>query len=126
MEEAKMNDFFKTYWLDLLLVVIFICLLAFSYKRGKKKFVKQVVLSLVIQAEKALGSGTGDLKYNLVVTNIYKVLPLILRLLITEKELDKLIQDAVDYLKEYLQRDKNLLGYEDEYLKMKSAIEWQN
>ncbi|MGF7056452.1 hypothetical protein [Brassicibacter mesophilus] len=121
-----MNDFFKTYWLDLLLVVIFICLLAFSYKRGKKKFVKQVVLSLVIQAEKALGSGTGDLKYNLVVTNIYKVLPFILRLLITEKELDKLIQDAVDYLKEYLQRDKNLLGYEDEYLKMKSAIEWQN
>lgn len=30
------------------------------YKKGKKEFVRQVVLSLVVQAEKVLGSGTGD------------------------------------------------------------------
>lgn len=45
------------------------------YGRGMStRDINQVILSLVVQAEKALGSGTGDLKYIMVVENVYKVL----------------------------------------------------
>lgn len=97
---------------SILVVLLFIVGLLFMYKKGKKEFVRQVVLSLVVQAEKALGSGTGELKYAMVVENIYKVLPSILTILISEKELDKLIEDGVQYMKECLSSDKDLLGYE--------------
>lgn len=99
--------------------------LLFLYKRGKKEFVRQVVLSLVVQAEKALGSGTGELKYAMVVENVYKLLPPILTMLISKKELDNIIEDSVQYLKEYLEQDKDLLGYSDEYMKVNFDSELQ-
>jgi hypothetical protein len=110
---------------SILVVLLFIVGLLFIYKRGKKEFVRQVVLSLVVQAEKALGSGTGELKYAMVVEELYKVLPIISTILISKRELDKLITDAVDYLKEYLKKDKSLLGYEDEFLKVNFASQLQ-
>lgn len=120
-----MLEFIKLNLSSILVVLLIIVVLLFIYKRGKKDFVRKVVLSLVVQAEKTLGSGTGELKYAMVVEELYKVLPLILTILISKKELDKLITDAVDYLKEYLKKDKNLLGYEDEYLKVNFASQLQ-
>lgn len=110
---------------SILVVLVFIIGLLFLYKKGKKEFVRQVVLSLVVQAEKALGSGTGELKYAMVVENVYKMLPPILKLLISQKELDNMIEDGVEYLKEYLNQGKDLLGYDDEYLKVNFSNELQ-
>lgn len=112
-----MLDFIKMNFSSILVVLTVIVGLLFLYKRGKKDFVRQIVLSLVVQAEKALGSGTGELKYAMVVENVYRVLPKILTLLISKKELDRLIEDGVQYMKEYLSNGKNLLGYENEYIK---------
>lgn len=120
-----MLDFIKMNISSILVVLAVIVGLLFLYKRGKKEFVRQVVLSLVVQAEKALGSGTGELKYAMVVENIYKKLPFILTLLISKKELDRLIEDGVQYLKDYLKQGKDLLGYEDEYTKVNFASELQ-
>lgn len=120
-----MLEFIKLNLGSILVVLLFVIGLLFIYKRGKKDFVRNVVLSLVVQAEKALGSGTGELKYAMVVENVYKVLPYILRLLISEKELDNIIENSVKYLKEYLKKDKDLLGYEDEYKKVNFASELQ-
>lgn len=111
-----MLDFIKLYWDSIFLVLLVVAGLLYLYKQGKKEFVRKVVLSLVVQAEKALGSGTGELKYAMVVERVYAVLPAILRFLITKKELDKLIEEAVQYMKKYLTEGRNLLGYEDEYL----------
>lgn len=119
-----MLEFIKLNMYSIIVALLFIIGLLFLYKKNRKEFVRQVVLSLVVQAEKTLGSGTGELKYAMVVENIYKVLPGILKLLISEKELDRLIEDGVEYLKDYLQ-DKDLLGYEDEYLKVNFASEVQ-
>lgn len=82
---------------------------------GKRDTVKKIILSLVIQAEKTLGSGTGDLKYAMVVERAYSVLPTLIRLLITKKELDNLIEEAVQYMKKQLQGGKSLLEDGDEY-----------
>lgn len=113
-----MLEFIKLNLSSILAVLLLIVGLLFIYKRGKKDLVRQVVLSLVVQAEKALGSGTGELKYAMVVENIYKVFPIILTLLFSKKELDNLIEGSVQYIKEYLKKDKNLLGYEDEYIRI--------
>ncbi|MDR7870295.1 MAG: hypothetical protein RIN55_05515 [Tissierellaceae bacterium] len=110
-----MLEFIQQNLYSLLVVLLVLIGLLFLYKRGRMDFVRKVVLSLVVQAEKALGSGTGDLKYAMVVENVYKVLPGILTILISRKELDRLIEDGVQYLKEYL-IDKDLLSYVDEYL----------
>lgn len=120
-----MLNFIKFNLSSILVVLLLIVGLLFIYKKGKKEFVRQIVLSLVVQAEKALGSGTGELKYAMVVENVYKVLPYILRLLISKRELDNIIEGSVRYLKEYLKKDKDLLGYEDEYLKVSFNSELQ-
>ena len=120
-----MLEFIKMNWGSIITIVFVVVGLLLLYKNGKKEFVRQAVLSLVVQAEKALGSGTGELKYAMVVENIYKMLPGILTLLISKKELDRLIEDGVQYMKEYLSRDKDLLGYSDEYMKVNFASELQ-
>lgn len=120
-----MLEFIKSNLSSILVVLLIVIGLLFIYKKGKKEFVRKVVLSLVVQAEKSLGSGTGELKYAMVVERVYQVLPVILKLLITKSELDKLIEDSVQYLKQYLSKDKDLLGYEDEYLKVNFASELQ-
>ena len=113
-----MLNFIKIYWSSIFLVIVFVLGLLWFYKNGKKDFVKKVVYSLVVQAEKALGSGTGELKYAMVVESMYQVLPTVLRLLITQKELDTLIEDGVQKLKEFLSKDKDLLGYDEEFKKV--------
>ena len=112
-----MLNFIKSNLSSIITIVVVVVGLLYLYKKGKKGFVRQAVLSLVVQAEKALGSGTGELKYAMVVENIYKILPGILKLLISQKELDNVIRDSVQYLKEYLSEGKDLLGYEDEFVK---------
>ena len=57
-----MVEFIKINIRSILVVLSLMVGLPFIYKGGKKDFVRQVVLSLVVQAEKALGSGTGELK----------------------------------------------------------------
>ena len=113
-----MLNFTKLNLSSIITIIIVVVGLLYLYKKGKKEFVRQVILSLVVQAEKALGSGTGELKYAMVVENVYKMLPPILTLLISKKELDMLIEDGVQYMKEYLSNDKDLLGYDVEYIKI--------
>lgn len=93
-------------------------MLLFFYKKGKVSLVKKIILSLVVEAEKYLGSKTGDLKYAFVVKNLYNILPLSLRVLFTQKQIDDFIEEAVQYLKIYLSEDKNLMSYDNENLKV--------
>lgn len=104
-------EFIKVNILNILLVALFIGVLLFVYRSGKKDLVKEIVLSLVIQAEKTLGSGTGELKYAMVVERFHVALPRILKFLFTKQEIDTMIEEAVTYLKNYLSDGKNLLGY---------------
>lgn len=120
-----MIEFIKLNWSSIITIIFVVVGLLLLYKNGKKEFVRQAVLSLVVQAEKALGSGTGELKYAMVVENVYKLLPPILTMLISKKELDNIIEDSVQYLKEYLEQDKDLLGYSDEYMKVNFDSELQ-
>lgn len=84
------------------------------YRKGRQDFLQKIILALVTEAEKKLGSGTGELKYAMVVERLYAVLPWILRLLYSQKQIDRIIEEAVVYLRRYLTEGKNLLGYEQD------------
>ncbi|MFZ5352730.1 MAG: hypothetical protein ACOZCL_08405 [Bacillota bacterium] len=101
----------STFWLDIIIVALFICLLVWLVKRGKMDLVKSIILSLVVKAEQQLGSKTGKLKFNAV----YTALPIIIRVFFTQKQLYMLIEDAVAELKRSLSSGQyNLLDYQEE------------
>ena len=109
-----MVEFIQANLASIIVVVIAIIGLIVLYKLGKKDTVKKIVLALVVQAEKTLGSGTGELKYAMVIDAIYNKLPFILRFLFTKKELDTFIEEAVSKMKELLSKGVTLTGYDDE------------
>lgn len=103
------------YWTDALLVIVVVGALAYLYRRGKKDLVKDIIYSLVVKAEKELGSSTGSTKYSQVIADLYLKLPLILRLFFTQVELNNYIKDSVTLLKDKLEDPNiNLLSYEQE------------
>lgn len=109
-----MIEFIKANLASIIVAVLVLIALAVLYKLGKKDTVKKIILALVVQAEKALGSGTGELKYAMVLDAIYSKLPYILRFLFTKKELDTFIEEAVRKLKDILSKGVTLTGYDDE------------
>lgn len=109
-----MVEFIQANLASIIVVVIAIIGLLVLYKLGKKDTVKKIVLAMVVQAEKTLGSGTGELKYALVIDAIYNKLPFILRFSFTKKELDTFIEEAVSKMKELLSKGVTLTGYDDE------------
>ena len=74
-------------------------------RMGYTKQVKSVLLYLVIQAELKFGSGTGELKYAAVTAWVYERLPAVVRFMFTKKHLDRLIEEAVLRMKEYLEKN---------------------
>ncbi len=68
--------------------------------------IKNIALKWVIEAERTYGSGTGEIKYNYVVGAIYERIPFIFRVFFTEKMIDNIIENAVDYMKEFLGESK--------------------
>lgn len=109
-----MVEFIQANLASIIVVVIAIVGLLVLYKLGKKDTVKKIVLGLVVQAEKTLGSGTGELKYAMVIDAIYNKLPFILRFLFTKKEMDTFIEEAVSKMKDILSKGVTLTGYDDE------------
>ena len=84
---------------NICIVVIFIVALILLWKRGYKKQVKQILLVLVIQAEKAWGSGTGAVKFS----QVYSQLPTIITIFFSKNEIEIMINETVEYMKKYLE-----------------------
>lgn len=76
-----------------------IIVLIAMWKKGYKKQVKEILLVLVIQAEKAWGSGTGAVKFSYV----YSRLPVIITILFTKNDIEQMINDAVEQMKKYIE-----------------------
>lgn len=113
-----MANILSNYWVDAIIILVATVLLIVAYKAGHRNTVKKIILSLVVQAEKALGSGTGELKYAMVIEAIYNKLPVVMRFLFTPEEIDNMIEEGVDKLKEILASGVTLDGYDDEQLKI--------
>lgn len=103
------------YWSDAILIIIIGAGMGILYKRGKKDLVKDIIYSLVVKAERELGSTTGSAKYSQVISELYERLPIMIRLFFSRAEINMYIDDSVKWLKNKLQ-DPNitLLSYAEE------------
>lgn len=95
--------------INILVIVLFVSALIFMWFKGKKPLAKQIILNMVILAEQMYGSGTGKIKFNTVMSNIYGKLPMVIRLFVTYDVLVKWIEEAVQYLKTELSADGKTL-----------------
>jgi len=101
-----MFNFLIVNWDSVLVVVVAILALIYLYKRGAKKKVFKILFYLVTLAEEEFGGGTGQLKFAAVTTWIYERLPAITKLLFTTKQIDNMIEDAVERMKDYLKTNE--------------------
>ena len=92
---------FITNNIQIILAVIGIAILVILWVIGKKDIVKSVLLQFVIDAEAKYGSGTGAIKHDTVVGWIKAKFPTLF-LFISDKTLDKWIEDVVQYVKSEL------------------------
>ena len=92
---------FITNNIQIILAVIGIAILVILWVIGKKDIVKSVLLQFVIDAEAKYGSGTGAIKHDTVVGWIKAKFPNLF-LFISDKTLDKWIEDVVQYVKSEL------------------------
>lgn len=98
------------HWLDVVIVVAGLTAAVLLWRRGRVDIVKHLIRTLVVEAEKEYGSGTGRIKFEAVLTAVYEKMPALLRLLIPKKKIIEWIEEAVQWLKEQLADGKtNLL-----------------
>jgi hypothetical protein len=113
-----MIEFMIANWDSVALFVVLVVALALMVQKGYTAQVKQILFYLVTEAEAQFGGGTGELKYSAVSTWLYDRLPLVAKLVFTNKSIDELIEQAVLEMKEYLEKNKKaqklVLGVEEE------------
>lgn len=101
-------DFISTYWSSIVVVLAVLVALVFLVRKGYLKYAKQIVFYLVCEAESKFGNGTGTLKYAAVTAWLYEKLPLVCKFFFTQKQLDRMIEEAVKSMKEWLSSDENI------------------
>lgn len=100
-----MLEFFTNHWDSILVVLAFVALCVILCRRGATPYVKQMLFYLVTEAERHFGGGTGELKYAAVTTWIYEKVPTVVRFFFTAKQIDKLIEEAVNEMQDYLSKN---------------------
>ena len=97
-----MIDFIIANWDILLVSLVLVAVIAYLLVRGKKDIVYKILYSLVNEAEKIFGAGTGKLKFAYVMEKAYALLPAVIKVVITYKTFEKWIESAVTKMKEDL------------------------
>lgn len=108
-----MLEFLSEYAPVIIAVAVLAALIIILAKKGMKREAKAIVLSLVAAAEQRFGGETGEIKYSAVAAALYERLPSAARILLDEKTISRLIEDAVQKLKKYLSSENDALHTED-------------
>lgn len=106
-------QFIYWHWLDIFLTIVFILFIGvlLSYLASKPNgIVAKLIYGLVIDAEKDLGSKTGQLKKKQVISKVYSQLPVCIRFLVNEATVERLINEAVHFMKEALEQNNSTLA----------------
>ena len=98
-------------WGSVLVILAFLALIVVLVKRGETKVLNKVLFSLVTQAEKQFGGGTGKLKLAAVSDWIYQRIPAVLKLLFSEKDIESMIETALEEAKKAWGNNENIAAY---------------
>ena len=104
-------QFLLANWDSVLVVLAFLALIVVLVKRGETKVLNKVLFSLVTQAEKQFGGGTGKLKLAAVSDWIYQRIPAVLKLLFSEKDIESMIETALEEAKKAWGNNENIAAY---------------
>ncbi len=104
-------EFFITYWFEIVIAEVFAALLGLLYYKGHKRWVYTILYSLVTEAEKQFGGGTGELKQAYVIKQVYNALPGILKTFISAERIGKWVDDALTIAKEKWAKNANISDY---------------
>ncbi len=91
----KIIEFIINHGYDILLLTFAVGVLVYVIYKRDLPLVRQQLFSLVTEAEKAYGGGTGVLKLASVISAIYPKLPKLFKLLVTEKKLVQLVESVL-------------------------------
>lgn len=110
-----LSSFIIDHLFDISLVIIILALFTVLFKLDNRNTIRQVILDLVVQAEKNLGNGTGELKYAYVMSHLHRSIPAFTRFLYPYKEIHKYIEDEVKFLNNLMENGVDLKGYDQEH-----------
>ena len=106
-------QFIYWHWLDIVLAIVFMLFFSvlISYLASRPNgIVAKLIYGLVIEAEKDLGSKTGQLKKKQVISKVYSQLPVFIRFVVNEATVSRLIDEAVHFMKESLEQNNSTLS----------------
>ena len=106
-------QFIYWHWLDIVLALVLITFFGIlvSYLASRPNgIVAKLIYGLVIEAEKDLGSKTGQLKKKQVISKVYSQLPVFIRFVVNEATVSRLIDEAVHFMKESLEQNNSNLS----------------
>lgn len=106
----KVINFIIANWEFILLIVAAISAVVGAVFKGNKSVIMRMLFSLVTEAERAFGSGTGSKKLAAVVGAIYPRLPAIIKLFVTDKMLVRWIEKALTAAKEAWAENPDLIA----------------
>ena len=106
-------QFIYWHWLDIVLALVFMLFfgILISYLASRPNgIVAKLIYGLVIEAEKDLGSKTGQLKKKQVISKVYSQLPVFVRFVVNEATVSRMIDEAVHFMKESLEQNNSTLS----------------
>ena len=106
-------QFIYRHWLDIVLALVFLiffCILVSYLASRPNGIVAKIIYGLVIEAEKDLGSKTGQLKKKQVISKVYRQLPVFLRYVVNEATVSRMIDEAVHFMKQSLEQNNSTLS----------------
>lgn len=96
-------------WDFILLIITVVASVVFAIFKGNKSVITRMLYSLVTEAERTFGAGTGPIKLAAVIDAIYPSLPAVIKIFITEKALVRWIEEALAKAKETWAQNPALL-----------------
>lgn len=91
----KIIEFLIENWSDVTLVISALFIIIYSSFTNKTEYLKADLFSLVTEAEKIYGGKTGQIKLMYVVRKIHSKMPVVLKLFLGEKQLEKIIENVL-------------------------------
>lgn len=95
-------DFVAQNWLGILIVLAAVVYILFLSVTKQWTKVREFAYQLMLLAEKNFQDGEGELKFNFVVTMVYRYIPVWLKIFVKEEDIKKLIEKWYQLAKDYL------------------------
>lgn len=103
-------DFILANWDSILAALVVVIVAIVAVIKQEKTIIFKMLYSLVTEAEKQYGSGTGELKLSSVVSQVYSKLPSVASI-IPVKTVEKWVEEALAKAKEKWAKNSNVATY---------------